>query len=211
MIRLFAERYRFSSSGLKKESEDIYNSFLKIKGVLSPKRFSKEDIWMYHAGARTDLLSSLALYDAFIEKNKTLNMVLLDIRDFSDFIIPELKACTSKSIISSKKSEKKTMITAKFRDRTFNIIYYTKDFNTFFPHELCNNIDIYHERAFELFRRDHPEAMKKVYENLNIGGFLISDRDFEFTKEYKDKFISIDNIPKDFGFYGKFQIWQKIA
>ena len=67
---------------------------------------------------------------------------------------------------------------------------------------------IYYERGFELFRSAYARKMHHTLKSIKSLGLAITDHSFDFAN-LKPKFKRLKKIPKDFGFYHNFQIWQR--
>ncbi|MFT4297921.1 MAG: hypothetical protein ACMXX5_01895 [Candidatus Woesearchaeota archaeon] len=211
LIKLFLQDFKINKVELNKTFKEEYKSYLKIKRWFSGKKISKDNLIIYSPGCGRDFATMLMIYDAIAsEKNTRATFVFQDIRDFYDGIIYELEKYTlgKKLKIIQHKAKDKYSATAYFKNKTFNIIYYVKDASNFFPPELNNNIDIYYERAFEMFRSKDAMMLYKILKNVKPLGLLISDYGFEFGSQ-KQNFKKLSRLPKNFGLYGNFQIWQK--
>jgi len=200
--------FELNHEAIKKDSKNNYDSYLKIKSWFDKKQLRQKEINMFHPGSGNDIVSPLLIYDAIVSSNKVLNMVCIDTRDFSDGIILHLKKYTKDPIIKKVERKGKQIVQVAYKDKQFNIIFYTAPFGYIFPSELVENIDIYYERGFEMFRSNDYMAMYKVYANIKKLGLMITDHSFYFGS-HANKFKRIKGLPKQFGFYENFQIWQR--
>lgn len=208
---LFTKNFEFNYSQIKKDLEDDSKTYQELKKWFRNKQFDKKVITVYHPGAGSDLLTLLAMYDAIVsKKNKVANFIFIDMRDFYDSLIQQLEKYTHKPRITVKMQKKKQIITASYKDKKIRIIYYVSDFCNCFPKELENGIDIYYERAFEMFRAKDYITMRRIFSSMNKSGLMITDHSFDFAS-LKSKFKRLKGIPKKFGLYKNFQIWQRTS
>ena len=208
---LFLRDFELNRSLIKKDLDSDYETYLKLKKWFDGKQVEKKRLYFYHPGGGSDMLSLLTIYDAVVsKKNKVAYFVFVDIRDFYDGALYQLKKYVKKANIKEIPSKIKNRYHAKisFKDRIFHIIYYVSDISNFSPPELKKNTDIYYERAFEMFRCNDSILMYKIYSNMNKHGLMITDHSFNFASS-KKKFKKLKSIPKKFGLYQNFQIWQR--
>jgi len=206
---LFLKDFELNHATLKKTFGDEYNTYTKLKSWFKDKQIKKKKITLYSPGCGRDMATTLMVCDTLLSKEtKELNLIFLDMRDLYDGLLYELEKYTKGVKITHKKSKDKYQSIAYFKDKTLRITYYVHDASSFFPPELKNNIDIYYERAFELFRSHDTVMAYKIMKNTKKLGLIITDYGFDFGSQ-KDSFKKLKKIPKKFGLYNNFQIWQK--
>lgn len=208
---LFLRDFELNKSLMKKDLGSDYKAYLELKSWFDGKQIEKKRLYFYHPGGGNDMLSLLTIYDSVVSrKNKTAYFVFVDMRDFYDGVLYQLKKYVKKVDIKEIPSKIKNRYHAKisFKDRIFHIIYYVNDVSNFFPPELRRNIDIYYERAFEMFRCNDNILMYQIYSNMNKQSLMMTDHSFNFASS-KNKFRKLRSIPKKFGLYQNFQIWQR--
>lgn len=208
--KLFTRKFQINHAALSKEFDEEYDTSKKIKEWFRAKQLEKKSITIYSPGCGKDAGSLLLIYDAIVsEKNINATFVFMDMRDFFDELIFEFKKFTKKPLIVFKNSKKRHEARIHYKDKYFTILYYVQDLSGKLPKELKNNIDIYYERAFEMFRSSDSIFASDIYKNTTSHGLLISDYGFNFGS-YKKNFKKLKGIPQKFGLYKKFQIWQRI-
>jgi hypothetical protein len=208
---ILLKNFEINHKALSTNFKNDYEGYLKIKKWFLGKQIDQNKITIYSPGCGRDFASLLLIYDALISSsNKEATFVFIDIRDFYDGILYELQKYTlgKGPWIVQKVSKNKYKAVAYFKDRVFNIIYYVNDAMSFTPSEIKDGLDIYYERAFEMFRSKEGMMMYQVYKHLKPLGLLISDYGFDF-KSQKNNFKKLPKITKQFGLYNNFQIWQK--
>jgi len=205
------EDFQLDHKELKSTFDDEYSTYLKLKKWFKDKQIDKSKITIYSPGCGRDFATLLMVYDAIVSKNnKEVEIIFLDMRDFYDGIIFELEKYTKGVKIKQHKSKNCYKATAYFNDKKFSIKYYVCDASNYFPSELKKKIDIYYERAFEMFRAGDSMAAYTVFKNIKELGLVITDHSFDFASQ-KDSFKKLKRIPKKYGLYNNFQIWQKIS
>jgi hypothetical protein len=210
LLRIFLNEFKVKDNLLRNNFDEEYNTYRKLKTWFNGKRMDKQHITIYSPGAGSDFGTTLMIYDAIVSpKNKEATFIFIDIRDFFDGMPEQLKKYTSKPLIKKESSQDSYKFTAYYNDKVFNIIYYVRD-AAIFPEECKEGIDIYYERAFELFRSKDPMIDYNIYKNINKLGLAITDHSFDFRSQ-KKYFKRLKKIPKRFGLYNNFQIWQKKA
>ncbi len=209
--KLFTRKFQLNLPALSKEFDEEYDTYKVLKDWFKGKQIKKKSITIYSPGCGKDAGSLLLIYDAIIsQKNINATFVFLDMRDFFDELIFEFKKFTKKPIIVFKNSKTRHEAKIYYKDKCFTVLYYVQDISGKFPNELKNKIDIYYERAFEMFRSSDQLFASNIYQNMASYGLLISDYGFNFGS-FKNGFKKLKNIPKRFGLYKNFQIWQKIS
>ena len=190
---------------LKKElGKDELDSFLKIKKIFKNKKLKKPEITFFYPGCGDDIINPLLLSDALLGY-KTINFVLVDIELFD--IINVLKHLDIK--FKEKKSKNKITISLKQKNKKINIIHCAKNVLDKWPAELQEGFDVYFERAFEVCRRDDPFFVKRVFDNMNKDGLLVSDCGFYNTTIIKKNNFKQVKVPTSFGFYNNLRIFVK--
>jgi len=199
MIKLFLKKFSLNYVLLKKFFREEYSEYLKLKDFFKDKKINKEKLVFYYPGCGGNISGLLFMYDILVGRNKKANFILVDTRDMFPVILDEIKRYTN-----GKVKCKKNRITVYFKDREINIIYRVKNALEFYP---SGNIDVYYERAFEMFRIG-SKIMERIYPLVNKNGLMITDHSFEFGK-FKDDFEKIPDVPFNLGLYRNFQIWKR--
>lgn len=195
----FLKNFELKKSLIKKDLQEDWDSYLKLKEWFKGKQISKEKITIYYPGCAYDAISLLAIYDAVVSsKNKIVNLILLDVRDSYNGFISNFQR------YAPGKAKKKSI---RFKDKIFNISYYIEDAMKFCPEKLKNKIDIYYERGFHIVRGNNKKFFQKTDSLMKKGSLMITD--FGFNKNNMKNFKKLEKIPSNFGLYKKFQIWQK--
>ncbi|MFT4304221.1 MAG: hypothetical protein ACMXYG_06665 [Candidatus Woesearchaeota archaeon] len=207
-FQIFLKKYKLNHSLLKQELSSEYDTYIKLKEWFKGKKINKKKLLIYYPGCGSDISSLLLVLDA-ISDSKEIEVVFVDIRDFYDGILNQLHTYAPGVWIVNHVLNEKYSATAYYKDLTIKINYYISDAESFFPPDCKKNIDIYYERAFEIFRSDNSMINYPIFKNIKPLGFLISDYGFNF-KTQKKSFKKLKKIPKVFGLYNNFQIWQKV-
>ena len=206
---LFLKDFELNNVALIKTFEDEYKTYTKLKSWFKGKQINKKKVTIYSPGCGRDMATTLMICDVLLSKeNKEIEFIFLDMRDLYDGLLYELEKYTKGVKIIHKKTKDNYQSIAYFKDKTLKIIYYVQNASSFFPPELKNNIDIYYERAFELFRSHDVVMAYKIMKNTKKLGMIITDYGFNFGSQ-KEDFKKLKKIPKKFGLYNNFQIWQK--
>ncbi|MCB9358314.1 hypothetical protein H6503_00125 [Candidatus Woesearchaeota archaeon] len=208
---MFLKEYNLKHDQLKEDLGDEYGTYLRLKDWFKGKQLSKKKLTVYYPGSGSDFSSLLLILDAVSDhrKLKDIEITFLDIRDFYDGILNQLHRYAPGVWIVNNVSKDKFSSIAYYKNLTIKISYYIKDAESFFPPELKDNTDIYYERAFELFRSKNSMMNYKFLKNIKPLGFAMTDHSFDFGSQ-KRLFKQLKGIPKGFGLYNNFQIWQKI-
>ena len=176
----FLKKFELNDSLVKKDLEDEYDSYLKVKEWFNGRRIKKKKLVFYYPGFGGDMLNILAMYDALVsDNNKIVEFILVDITDSHNDVVAGLKQYTKGVKVVEKKINGKYVITAYFKDKEFRIICHIADAVNFIPPEL-SKIDLYYERAFELFRSYNDLLLNKLCSLVNKGGLMITDSGFDF-------------------------------
>jgi predicted GNAT superfamily acetyltransferase len=190
---------------LKKElCKDELDTLLKIKKIFKDKKLKKDEITLFYPGCGDDIINPLLLSDALLSY-KTVNLVLIDVELFN--VMSYFRKNNIK--FKSKRSKNKITVNIKTKTKTINLIHYAKDALSDWPAELQQGFDVYFERAFEICRRDDPFFVKRVLNNLNKDGLLISDCGFYDISVLKSNNLKQIKVPSNFGFYDNFKIFKK--
>jgi hypothetical protein len=213
-IKLFAYNFKLNFENIAKsfiEEKQTYE-FLKNKFKTEKTSFvnNRKEIIIYNPGGGSDITTLLLLLDTFTNKYTNLKIIIQEIRDYSDGIIEELKKFTVKPVICKNKNKNKIFISAFYKNKTIEIVYYLEPIENLFPIELKKGYDIYYERAFELFRSNNNEFFYNCKKHLILNGLMISDYGFNFDKNNIKCFKKITRIPKEYGLYNNLEFWQKI-
>ena len=207
---LFLNEFSLDKKSMKKDLEKDYPVYLQLKEWFKGKQIEKNHLTFFHPGGGSDILSLLVVYDALVSSNnKSVDFIFMDLRDFYDGTIFNLKKYLKGAKVKHYHSKKRYHAEILFKDKTINIIYYVQDALHNFPDKLKNNIDVYYERAFEMFRGNDNIFMYRVFKNMRQAGLMMTDHSFHFGNIHK-KFKKLENIPLKFGLYNNFQIWQRI-
>lgn len=190
----------------KKTYNKLKDNFKKDKIFLKSQ---KRKLKIYVPGGGNDITTLLLILDTISDKSIDLEVVFQEIRDYSDGLIEELKKNTKKPVIFLRKTNKKIIVKAIYKNKKIKVIYYLYPVEDFFPIELKKGYDIYYERAFELFRSNSNEFFYNCKKFLNESGIMISDYGFKFNKNDLKNFKKLKNIPKAYGLYNNFEIWKK--
>lgn len=204
-VNPFLAEFKLLSSPLKENLQEDYSTYLKIKELLKTYKIRKQKITVYYPGCGSDLVNVLIMID-MLEEAKQIDIIFVDPKGAFPVMIAEMKKTTYKPKIKQSKNK----ATIHFKNKKINMIYYSENAFDFIPKEIENGIDLYFERAFNLFREEKEKQMNKIFPLINERGFIISDYGFELGK-YKRQFVQIKNIPKNFGFYQNFHIFQKTS
>ena len=204
LLRRMLPPFSLQHKELREAIPDDYESFCKIHTWFKDKPIPKSSVTIYYPGSADDMASVLMLCDAlFGKKTKKISIIMLDIRDFSDGIIKQIKQFTKPWLVYHPPGEAK-VIEALYRDRTIRISFYIRDAERL-PPELKGGIDIYYERAFEIFR-SNTTALTQVLRHMKPYGLIMSDYGFPRIKGFK----RLKGIPQKLGLYEKFQILQRV-
>lgn len=209
MKQFFPPNLKLEHDKIKDMLHDEYDGYLKLKKKFSGKPFGKKSLHVYYPGCGTDIVSILLLHDVWLKDADEVHIVLTDFRDFFDGIIFQLQKYTTDSIIKKKKIKGKYYATAKFKECLFHLHYYVHDAMHFLPPELKNNIDIYYERSFEIFRSNDAIGFHRIHANVKKNGLMMSDYGFSFGS-YEKNFKKLSGIPSKYGHYKNFQVWQRV-
>jgi hypothetical protein len=206
---LFLKKFSLNKTLIREDLGDDYAAYMELKSLFKGKRIDKKRIRVYHPGGGSDMLSLLVIYDALVSsKNKIADFVFVDMRDFFGGVLFQIKKYLPGARIRQINRKSCHYAQVSFKDKVFNIAYYVADISNFFPPELYKDIDIYYERAFEMFRSSDFIAMYNIYSNIRKKGIMITDHSFDFGS-FSSKFKECKGIPKGFGLYQNFQIWQR--
>lgn len=204
LLRKALPDFSLQHKELKEAIPDDYDTFCKIRAWFKHKPIPKSSVTIYYPGSADDIASILMLCDAlFGKKTKKISIVMLDIRDFSDGIVKQLKQFTKPWLVYYPPKEAK-VIEAFYRDKTLRISFYIRDAERL-PPEVKDGIDIYYERAFEIFR-SNTTALTQVLRHMKPYGLVMSDYGFPRIKGFKP----LKGIPKKLGLYENFQILQRV-
>jgi len=208
--KLFTKEFRLDHSRLKKEFDEEYDTYLKIKGWFKGRQIEKKRLTIYSPGVGKDIASLFMIYDAAVSKaNKHADLIFVEMRDMYEELLHQIGLFTSGAAIIRRGGDKeKYLADVYYKDRSFRIVYYLRDISDSFPRELKHSIDIYYERAFQMFRDKNFMFSSLVSQNMNPYGLVMTDYGFDFGSYDKD-FKRISGIPSNFGLYKKFQVWQR--
>jgi hypothetical protein len=208
--RLFCTNFSLNQAILKKHLAEEYGAYLKLKEWFNGRQISKKKVTFYYPGSGSDILSALAICDAVISPLcKEIELVFQDTRDMFDGTVYQISKYTTKPVVVVHDTKDICSASFYFKDKTIKLLYHVSDFNYNFPSELKSGIDIYYERAFEMFRSYEQITMYKIYSKIKPLGLLMTDHSFRLGKDSKN-FKKLKGIPSYFGLYKKFQIWQKV-
>jgi hypothetical protein len=190
---------------LKKElGRDELDTFLKIKNIFKGKKLKKDEITLFYPGCGDDLVNPLLISDALLNY-KTINMILVDVELFN--MITYFRKNNIK--FKSKRSKNKVTVNIKKKTKSINLIHYARNALDKWPAELQQGFDVYFERAFEICRRDDPFFVKRILNNLNKDGLIISDCGFYDLAVLKNNDFKQIKVPSNFGFYDNLKIFRK--
>jgi hypothetical protein len=209
-LNLFVKKFGLNQDLVKKVLRENYDSYIKIKDLFKDKLIKKEKVTFYYPGCGWNILHLLLIYDALVSrKNKEAHFVLVDMRDTHSAISNEIAMHLKGARIVEKVVKGKYIAKIYFKDRVFKITAYIKSALSFTPPEIKSKIDVYYERAFELFRTNDDFFLPRICSLTKKGGLMITDHSFRFGK-FKDRFKKLEEMPKGLGLYPNFQVWQKI-
>lgn len=206
--RLFKKDFSIDYKRLKKDLEEDFDTYKKIKNIIKPYRINKKEIIIYYPASSFDFSSIVMLIDCLIKDFQKITIITIEIKDIHMFLkkLAEKYFKTKAKKTIQKNNRSYTLL--EFKNKDIEIISYIndaiKDKN---PKELKNKIDIYFERAFNLFKEDNLSYTKNIASLIKENGFIISDYGFKGIKLHN--FKKIKNIPKDFGLYRQLQIYKK--
>jgi hypothetical protein len=161
---------------------DDYQKITSLK--LNCQLTSKDSFHLYYPGCGADIIYPLLYITHLIPNSKEIKLTFVDKSNHLDLIKTILD-----DIKINFKQATPTSISFYTNNILFNLQFITKDI-TYFN---LDNFDIYFEKSFRIFKERIFE--KKVYEDLNENGIIISDNGFENLN------LKRFNIPKEISIY----------
>lgn len=203
----FNPKFKLDKRAMKVDLDEDFESYLKLKDILKEKQFRK-DISIYYPGYGGDMLGLVTMIDLFARRSKNIRIIVTDIHSGTAIMLPlakrYFKAFNKRMIVEKRKH----ILRLYFKDKTIEIIAYNRNAFSFFPEELIKGIDIYYERAFNLFRESELEFQELISRKIRKDGLIVADHPFRIR--HHEKKFKVLNVPKNFGFYKKFCIYQKV-
>ena len=213
-IDLFSKQFNLKFKNISELYKEEMDTYYKLKYLFKGNKLNNNNLIVYNPGGGHDITTILLVLDAIAKKNVNINIIYQEIRNHFNEILFELKRITKSPIIIEKKNNNKKytkyIATAYYKNKRITITYYISSIENIIPKEIKEGYDIYYERAFQFFRSNNGEYLYNVSKFLKPNGLMISDYGFDFNKFQKKEFKKLKKIPKDYGMYKKFQIWQKV-
>ena len=208
MRKLFLKPFQPRNDLLAKSFSEDYAVFQKLKKIFKDKAYGKSNLRIYHPGCGSDMASIIMFMDAFLDdKTKMVEVICLDNRDFFEGLITQLKHYAPGAWFSYSNRKDASQVDVYYLNRKIRLIFYLSDANFFVPKEVIEGIDIYFERAFEIFRSGSEPTFRRILQNVRPNGLIISD--YGFSPSEVKGFVKLKKIPKKFGLYSNLQIWQR--
>ncbi|MBW3018702.1 hypothetical protein KY329_00770 [Candidatus Woesearchaeota archaeon] len=171
----------------------------EIKGfeALKDTKIKKEEIVLFYPGSANDTIMPTLMLVALADFKKA-KIVLADPEtelDFAAGLFQQLTDCR-------KFRKKNNSCTFYFNDKTFEIGCHKYDVLQSLPIE---KIDIYFERAFQVFRQGSPEFFPMIKSKLADDALVITD----FGDILDMEIIKTPEEAKALGFYKNFSVFTK--
>jgi hypothetical protein len=185
-----------SSFGLFDLDKFLHENEIKGFEALQSKKIAKDEVTLFYPGSENDVIMPTLMLIAFADFRKA-KIVLAnaeaDIK-YAAGLFQQLTHC-------KKFKQEGNKCTFFFEDRTFEIICHKYDVLQGLPP--IGEIDIYFERAFQVFRQSHPEYFPIVKSKLAKGAIVISD----FGDILDMEIIETPEEAKALGFYKNFSVF----